>query len=239
MIQTFFKIFYLIVIVIGITPRLWRIKRKAQTMSPQEKDRLVYKTTNWFGKKMVRVAGSTVQVNGIENVPKDKPVLVVSNHQSDMDIPVLLGYLNKPIGFVSKAEIKKFPIVPTWMELMNCVFMDRSNRRQSLQAIKDGIELLKNGHSIVIFPEGTRSKAGEMGEFKAGSFHLAVKAGVAILPVTVDGTYKMFETNGNRMKPAHATVTISKPITPEQYASMDIKELTQHTKDIIAAQLHK
>ncbi|WP_018782138.1 MULTISPECIES: lysophospholipid acyltransferase family protein [Bacillus] len=239
MIQTFFKIFYLIVIVIGITPRLWRIKRKAQTMSPQEKDRLVYKTTNWFGKKMVRVAGSTVQVNGIENVPKDKPVLVVSNHQSDMDIPVLLGYLNKPIGFVSKAEIKKFPIVPTWMELMNCVFMDRSNRRQSLQAIKDGIELLKNGHSIVIFPEGTRSKGREMGEFKAGSFHLAVKAGVAILPVTVDGTYKMFEANGNRMKPAHATVTISKPITPEQYASMDIKELTQHTKDIIAAQLHK
>ncbi|AIK36232.1 lysophospholipid acyltransferase family protein [Bacillus pseudomycoides] len=239
MIQTFFKIFYLIVIVIGITPRLWRIKRKAQTMSPQEKDRLVYKTTNWFGKKMVRVAGSTVQVNGIENVPKDKPVLVVSNHQSDMDIPVLLGYLNKPIGFVSKAEIKKFPIVPTWMELMNCVFMDRSNRRQSLQAIKDGIELLKNGHSIVIFPEGTRSKGREMGEFKAGSFHLAVKAGVAILPVTVDGTYKMFEANGNRMKPAHATVTISKPITPEQYASMDIKELTQYTKDIIAAQLHK
>ncbi|CAI8906520.1 MULTISPECIES: lysophospholipid acyltransferase family protein [Bacillus] len=239
MIQTFFKIFYLIVIVIGITPRLWRIKRKAQTMSPQEKDRLVYKTTNWFGKKMVRVAGSTVQVNGIENVPKDKPVLVVSNHQSDMDIPVLLGYLNKPIGFVSKAEIKKFPIVPTWMELMNCVFMDRSNRRQSLQAIKDGIELLKNGHSIVIFPEGTRSKGREMGEFKAGSFHLAVKAGVAILPVTVDGTYKMFEANGNRMKPAHATVTISKPITPEQYASMDIKELTQYTNDIIAAQLHK
>ncbi|MBY0595188.1 lysophospholipid acyltransferase family protein [Bacillus bingmayongensis] len=239
MIQTFFKIFYLILIVIGITPRLWRIKRKANTMSPQEKDRLVYKTTNWFGKKMVRVAGSTVQVNGLENVPKDKPVLVVSNHQSDMDIPVLLGYLNKPIGFVSKAEIKKFPLVPTWMELMNCVFMDRSDRRQSLQAIKDGIELLKNGHSIVIFPEGTRSKGGEMGDFKAGSFHLAVKSGVAILPVTLDGTYKMFEANGNCMKPAQATVTISKPITPEQYASMDVKELTQYTKDIIAAQLHK
>lgn len=239
MIQTFFKIFYLILIVIGITPRLWRIKRKANTMSPQEKDRLVYKTTNWFGKKMVRVAGSTVQVNGLENVPKDKPVLVVSNHQSNMDIPVLLGFLNKPIGFVSKAEIKKFPLVPTWMELMNCVFMDRSNRRQSLQAIKDGIELLKNGHSIVIFPEGTRSKGGEMGEFKAGSFHLAVKAGVAILPVTLEGTYKMFEENGNRMKPAQATVTISKPITPEQYASMDVKELTQYTQDIIAAQLHK
>ncbi|MGW6189790.1 lysophospholipid acyltransferase family protein [Bacillus cereus] len=239
MIQTFFKIFYLILIVIAITPRLWRIKRKANAMSPQEKDSVVYKTTNWFGKKMVRVTGSTVEVKGLENVPKDKPVLVVSNHQSNMDIPVLLGYLNKPIGFVSKAEIKKFPVVPTWMELMNCVFMDRSDRRQSLKAIKDGIELLKNGHSIVIFPEGTRSKGGEISEFKAGSFHLAVKSGVSILPVTLDGTYKMFEANGNRMKPAHATLTISKPITPEEYASMDAKELTQHTKDIIASQLHK
>ncbi|WP_088292704.1 lysophospholipid acyltransferase family protein [Bacillus mycoides] len=239
MIQTFFKIFYLIIIVIAITPRLWRIKRKANAMSPQEKDSVVYKTTNWFGKKMVRVTGSTVEVKGLENVPKDKPVLVVSNHQSNMDIPVLLGYLNKPIGFVSKAEIKKFPVVPTWMELMNCVFMDRSNRRQSLKAIKDGIELLESGHSIVIFPEGTRSKGGEIGEFKAGSFHLAVKSGVSILPVTLDGTYKMFEANGNRMKPAHAILTISKPITPEEYASMDAKELTQHTKDIIASQLHK
>ncbi|EOO16682.1 lysophospholipid acyltransferase family protein [Bacillus cereus] len=239
MIQTFFKIFYLIVIVITITPRLWRIKRKANAMSPQEKDSVVYKTTNWFGKKMVGVTGSTVEVKGLENVPKDKPVLVVSNHQSNMDIPVLLGYLNKPIGFVSKAEIKKFPVVPTWMELMNCVFMDRSDRRQSLKAIKDGIELLKSGHSIVIFPEGTRSKGGEIGEFKAGSFHLAVKSGVSILPVTLDGTYKMFEANGNRMKPAHATLIISKPITPEEYASMDAKELTQHTKAIIASQLHK
>ncbi|HHP5741698.1 TPA: lysophospholipid acyltransferase family protein, partial [Bacillus paranthracis] len=100
MIQTFFKIFYLILIVIAITPRMWRLKRQVNTMSPQEKDNAVYKTTNWFGKKMVHVAGGTVEVKGLENVPKDKPVLVVSNHQSNMDIPVLLGYLNKPIGFV-------------------------------------------------------------------------------------------------------------------------------------------
>lgn len=112
-----FKIFYLILIVIAITPRLWRIKRKANAMSPQEKDSVVYKTTNWFGKKMVGVTGSTVEVKGLENVPKDKPVLVVSNHQSNMDIPVLLGYLNKPIGFVSKAEIK----------VSGCTNMDGTN----------------------------------------------------------------------------------------------------------------
>ncbi|MDR4369479.1 1-acyl-sn-glycerol-3-phosphate acyltransferase, partial [Bacillus cereus] len=89
-----------------------------------------------------------------------------------------------PFGFVANAVIKKFSVVPTWMDLMNCVFMDLSDRRQSLKAIKDGIELLKTGNSIVLFPAGTRSKGGEVGEFKAGSFHLAVKSGVAILPVT-------------------------------------------------------
>ena len=106
---------------------------------------------------------------------------------------------------------------------MNCVFMDRSDRRQSLQAIKDGIELLKNGHSIVIFPEGTKVRVAKLESLRLVVFILQVKSGVAILPVTLDGTYKMFEANGNRMKPAHATVTISKPITPEDYANMDIK----------------
>lgn len=239
MIQTFFKILYLIFIVIFVTPKLWRLKRQAQVVSPQEKDRLVYKMTNWFGKKMVGLTGSTVEVNGLEYVPDDKPVLVVCNHQSNFDIPILLGYLNKPIGFVSKAEIQKFPLVPKWMELMNCIFMDRSDRRQSLKAIKEGIEAMKQGHSIVIFPEGTRNKGGEMAEFKAGSFHLATKAGVAILPVTIDGTYNIFEANGNKMKKAHVTLTIAKPITAEQYETMDMKELAKYTQDVIAAPLNK
>ncbi|PMU48000.1 1-acyl-sn-glycerol-3-phosphate acyltransferase, partial [Pseudomonas sp. GP01-A3] len=84
---------------------------------------------------------------------------------------------NKPIGFIAKMEITKLPIVPGWMEQMHCVFMDRSDRRQSLKAIKDGVEKLKNGHSLVIFPEGTRSKGTQMGEFKSGSLHLATKSG--------------------------------------------------------------
>ena len=110
-------------------------------------------------------------MKGLENVRKDKPVLVVSNHQSNMDIPVLLGYLNKPIGFVSKAEIK----VPSCTNLdgtYELCIMDRSDRRQSLQAIKDGIELLKNGHSIVIFPEGTKVRVAKLESLRLGVFTL-------------------------------------------------------------------
>ncbi|UOY92860.1 1-acyl-sn-glycerol-3-phosphate acyltransferase [Ectobacillus sp. JY-23] len=236
MVRTVFAVIYIVLLVLGTLPRLSRMKKLAPTLSPEEKDRLVHKTPDSFGKGMIKASGSTVEVKGLEHVP-DRAVLVVCNHQSNFDIPVLMGYLNKPIGFISKVEIKKLPIVSTWMELMNSVFMDRSDRRQSLQAIKDGIELLKNGHSLVIFPEGTRSKGKEMGEFKTGSFHLAVKSGVPILPVTVNGTYNILEANHNKIKPAHVTLTISEPIYEEQYKDMDLKELAAYTQHVIASKL--
>jgi 1-acyl-sn-glycerol-3-phosphate acyltransferase len=237
MIRTIFTAIYLLFLVLSITPRLLRIKKLATTLPPEEKDRLVHKTPDWFGKRMIGITGSTVEVRGLENVPQDRAVLVVCNHQSNFDIPVVMGYLNKPVGFISKAEIKKLPLVADWMELMNCVFMDRSDRRQSLQAIRDGIQLLKDGHSLVIFPEGTRSKGKEIGEFKTGSFHLAVKSGVPILPVTVNGTYNILEANGNRVKPAHVTLTVSEPIYEEQYKDMELKELAAYTRDVIASKL--
>lgn len=237
MIRTIFAAIYLLFLLLRITPRLFRMKKLPPTLPPEEKDRLVHKTPDFFGKRMVGISGSTVEVKGLEHMPQDRAVLVVCNHQSNFDIPVLMGYLNKPIGFISKAEIKKIPIVAPWMELMNCVFMDRSDRRQSLQAIRDGIQLLKDGHSLVIFPEGTRSKGKEMGEFKTGSFHLAMKSGVPILPVTVDGTYNILEANGNKVKPAHVTLTVSKPIYAEQYKNLDLKDLAEHTRNVIASKL--
>ncbi|MFX3625286.1 MAG: lysophospholipid acyltransferase family protein [Ectobacillus sp.] len=237
MIRTVYGLVYLIFLVLAITPRLRKLQKLAPTLAPEEKDRLVHKTPDMFGKKMIAVTGSTVEVKGLENIPQDRAVLVICNHQSNFDIAVLMGYLNKPLGFISKIEIQKIPLVSKWMELMNCVFMDRADRRQSLQAIKQGIELLKGGHSLVIFPEGTRSKNGEIGEFKTGSFHLATKSGVPILPVTISGTYNISEANGFWFKPARVTVTISEPIYEEQYKEMDIKELAQHTRNIIASKL--
>ncbi|MFD3450073.1 lysophospholipid acyltransferase family protein [Microbacteriaceae bacterium 4G12] len=237
MIRTIYGALYIVFLVLATVPRLLKLKKMAPTLAPEEKDRLVHKTPDWFGKGMLRVSGSKIEVKGLGNIPQDRAVLVVSNHQSNFDIPLLMGYLNKPIGFISKAEVKKLPIVRTWMEMMNCVFMDRSNRRQSLQAIKDGITLLKQGHSLVIFPEGTRGKNGEIGEFKTGSFHLAVKSGVPILPVTISGTHNIFESNGNRIKSAEVTLTVSEPIYEEQYKDMDIKELAQHVQDVVASKI--
>jgi 1-acyl-sn-glycerol-3-phosphate acyltransferase len=119
------------------------------------------------------------------------------------------------------------------MENMNCVFMDREDRRQSLQAIKDGIAKLQNGHSLVIFPEGTRSKGDKMGEFKSGSFHLALKSGVPIVPLRINGTYNILESNGNRIKPANISLEAFPPVDPAELGLTDPKAISSYVQQII------
>lgn len=213
--------------------KLSKYKKVPTDLPALERDRIIHQFPDYFGKMMIGVTGSTVTVEGLDNIPKDQSVLFVSNHQSNFDIPLLMGYLQKPIGFIAKAEIKKLPIVPNWMEIMNCVFMDRSDRRQSLNAIKVGIEKLKNGHSLVIFPEGTRSKNNQIGEFKSGSFHLATKSGVPIIPVRIEGTYNILEANNNKIKPANVTLKVFPPVYLDQLGMNDPKEIAAYIKKII------
>jgi 1-acyl-sn-glycerol-3-phosphate acyltransferase len=233
MFRTIFAATRIVVGVIEAKLKLSSVKKIPKDLPVHEQDRIMHQFPDYFGKMMIGCTGSKVKVEGIENIPRDEGVLIVSNHQSNFDIPLLLGYLNKPIGFIAKAELKKLPIVPDWMEQMHSVFMDRSDRRQSLNAIKEGIDKLKNGHSLVIFPEGTRSKSSEIGEFKSGSLHLATKSGVPVIPVRIEGTYNILEANGNRIKPANVTLKVFPPVYPEQIGITDPKELTNYIKDII------
>ena len=103
-------------------------------------------------------------------------LVFVANHQSDFDIPLIAAYAGKPLGFVAKKEMKKVPIVRDWMEMIKCSFIDRDSARKSMEAILKAIETVKSGHSMVIYPEGTRNKGYLELEFKAGSFKLATKS---------------------------------------------------------------
>ncbi|MBK8395414.1 MAG: 1-acyl-sn-glycerol-3-phosphate acyltransferase [Leptospiraceae bacterium] len=172
-------------------------------------------------------------VNGTENLPKG-PVVFVANHQGSFDIPVLIGFVPKPFGFISKIEVLKIPIVGGWMRVMNCVFMDRSSRVKSSQAIGEGVEILKQGHSLVIFPEGTRSKGGPVQNFKAGSVRLAIDAEVPIVPIAIDGTADILEKNKIFMTPADVTITILPQIPVEKIKTMDSKELAAYVQNQIS-----
>lgn len=104
-------------------------------------------------------------------------------------------------------------------------------------AIVEGIKIIKEGHSLVIFPEGTRSKGGPLGEFKAGSFKLATKSKAPIIPVTMDGTYKLMEAQGGKVKPATVNVYIHPPVETANLTKEEQIELPERVKNIIASKL--
>jgi 1-acyl-sn-glycerol-3-phosphate acyltransferase len=142
------------------------------------------------------------------------------------------------IGFIAKIELAKIPVVKTWMEFMKCVFMDRSNMRKSGEAIINGIKNLKEGYSMVIFPEGTRSKGDKMSQFKAGSFKLASKSKCPIIPVTMNGSYKIMEHgNGSWIKPSTVELFIHPMIETANLSKDELDLLPGKVFDIISQKL--
>lgn len=203
----------------------------------EESREMAHIVSGYWARSLVWLAGTKVSVHGVENLPQDKPVLFISNHQGNFDIPLLLGYVNKPKGFVAKIEILKMPIIRTWMKYMGCVFMDRNDMRQSLKTINEAAEHIKAGCSIVLFPEGTRSKSDIMGDFKPGSFKLASKAEATIVPVTIKGSYKIMEANGFIMKPSKVEIIIDTPIDIKGLNKDEISELPDVVRRIIQKNL--
>ena len=222
---------------IGTLPKLNKVKRLEQQGKLEERDAYVHQASTKWMLDNIRRSGSTVEVIGSQNIPQDETVLFISNHQGNFDIPLLMAYIDKPKGFISKIEAKKIPIVVKWMELIHCVFMDRSTLKGSAGAIIEGIKVLKSGHSLVIFPEGTRSRQNQMGEFKHASFKLATKPGIPIVPVTIDGSYKIMEQNNNKIKPAQVKLTIHPMITTKGLSKEELENLPDQVAATIASAL--
>lgn len=193
-------------------PSQLKIKRLKNTLSDADILHRVNVIASKWAMSQVKFAGARVHISGEDNIPKDENVLFVSNHQSNFDIAVFISYIKKDKGYIAKSELLKIPILRTWMKYLNCVFMDRKDLKSSGKAILEGISILKSGYSLVIFPEGTRSKSSTPLEFKSASFKLATKSKVSIIPVTIDGTYKLMELNNNKIKPADVYITIHKPL---------------------------
>ncbi len=165
----------------------------------------------WMG-TLMRIAGCRVETRGLENIPAGRAVVFTPNHQSDYDIPILLTVLDRPHAFVAKKEADKIPLVRTWMRLFDCVFLDRANPRQAIGALRDASALVERGESVIVFPEGTRSRGDRMGEFKSGAFRIALKTGAPVVPVVIDGSYRIMEANHNLMRPGTVRVTFLPPM---------------------------
>lgn len=180
----------------------------------------------------VKEAGITLHVDGIENLP-DTSCLFVSDHQGLLDIPVLITAVNRPIGFIAKKELLKVKIISGWMKEIHCVFIDRTNIRESVKSINKGVENLRNGYNMCIFPEGTRSKGKPVAEFKKGSMKLALKSNSLVVPVAINGTYKVLEANGWRIRPADVIVKILKPIDTQKISKDERRDLSDIIRNSI------
>ena len=190
-----------------------------------------------WSKFTINVVGMDIRVEGRENIP-DKTCLFVGNHTSILDIPVIFYSLNKPVGFIAKKEVLKIPILSYWLSRGKCIPLDRQNPRDAVRVINEGVKNLKDGYSMMIFPEGTRSLDGKTLPFKKGSLKLAIKAKVPIVPVTIDAAFTSFEEN-NKFKPSTVNVTFCKPIETEGLTRDEEKTLAEDIRKIIISNLRK
>lgn len=169
----------------------------------------------WIFRVILQIAGVKITVKGKENIPKDCAVLYVGNHRSYFDI--LVGYVTVPtlLGFVAKKEMEGYPLLSTWMRYVNCLFLDRKNLKEGLKTILAGIDQIKRGISVWIFPEGTRNKQADLFDlltFKEGSLKIAEKSKCPVVPVAMTGTAEIFEQHFPFIRPSHVTIEFGKPI---------------------------
>lgn len=186
-----------------------------------------------WAKGLIESTGTNVELLGLENLPKEDGLVFVANHQSNFDIPLMLAYVPKLAGFIAKKELDGIPFLSKWMRIIGCVFIDRGNAREALKTIKEATDYVKDGKNMILFPEGTRSKGRKMLEFKQGGLRIATKAKAKIVPVTIDGSYKIYEGNGNRIKPEKVIVKFHQPIDTSMLEKDEIKALDNHLFDVI------
>lgn len=180
-------------------------------------------------------SGSSFKVEGAEAIDWSQPYLVVSNHQSMIDICALFRGVPVPLRFVLKKEMIRVPFVSAYARATEMLFIDRDNPRSAPLMLRGAAKLLGEGHSVCIFPEGTRSRDGRLDEFKAGPFQAAVMAGVQILPVALDGAGDVLPpTPWFRAYPGQIRLRFGQPIAS---AGQDRQTLARQVQDAVQALL--
>lgn len=181
--------------------------------SPSAKDKSCKVIVDWGFRLITFIAGTRVIVRGQENIPTDTAVLYVGNHRSYFDIVLTLNHFPNVTGYVAKVEMLRYPLLNIWMKNIHCLFLDRSDIKKGMKTILEGIEDVKNGISLCIFPEGTRNKTPDTFlPFHEGSFKIAEKGGVPVVPMTIVNSAGVFEDHLPKVKRATVVIEFQKPI---------------------------
>jgi len=201
----------------------------------RRRQHLVYFMQWIWSRYCLFLTGAKINFTGIENIPKNKVYCVVANHQGMLDIPILMRIFPWTLGFIAKKELRYFPILGIWMLAVGCIFLDRKRVRKAVKVFDKAAKQLQNAHPMAIFPEGTRSKNGEVADFKAGALKLVIKSQVPIIPVTLDGSGILEDRN----KTKEVFVTIHPKIEFSEIVGMDSAEIAAKIREIVVSSMRK
>ena len=203
--------------------------------NPTMKDKSSLAIVNWAFRMVIRLAGTKVIVKGEERIPKDTAVLYVGNHRSYFDIVLTYVRVPRPTGYIPKKEMTKWPLLSNWMRNLHCLFLDRENVKEGLKTILAAVDKVKNGISICIFPEGTRNKVNDTFlPFHEGSFKIADKGGVPIVPMCIVNSAAIFEDHLPKIKKATVIIEYCEPIYIKDLDKETRKSLGTYASGIIS-----
>lgn len=176
----------------------------------------------FFARGMAWFCHIPFHVQGWEGLPEDiragrQPVIFMSNHESQLDPPVLIAALPVPAVYIAKKEVKYMPFVGWAAMAAGVIFIDRGDRERAIQSIQDAARKIRGGKSVVIFPEGTRSRDGRLLPFKKGGFALALDAGVPIVPMATLGGHQVLPRGSAFPRPGRYTIRVGTPIQPAEH----------------------
>jgi 1-acyl-sn-glycerol-3-phosphate acyltransferase len=191
---------------------------------------------NYWGPGALGALKGTLNAEHLDRIP-DGPVLFVSNHQGYVDIVVFMAAVTmKQHGFVAKQELERVPYFGNWIPRIRSLMIERDDPRSTLRAFQEGETWLRQGFSLVIFPEGTRSKSDTMHAFKKGSLRMATQTGLPIVPVSLSGSWRLFEEKGYP-QPWTVRFYVHEPIMTTGLSKGEIASLNDRVESVIRAKV--
>lgn len=234
MLRLILIILYLIFYLIFSLPALL-VEALIGRFNPALKDKSSKALVGWGFRCISFLAGTRLIVTGRENIPTDTAVLYVGNHRSYFDVVLTLSLFPRITGYVSKIEMKKIPVLRLWMKNIHCLFLDRDNIKEGLKTILAGVEEVKRGNSVCIFPEGTRNRVNDTFlPFHEGSFKIAEKGKVPVVPMTLVNTAAVFEDHAPKIRRAKVVIDFGTPVYLDELDKDTRKKLGVYFSDMIS-----
>ncbi len=199
----------------------------------------VHEVARKWARGILWLSGVKVEVIGTENIIPDGPQIFMANHQSFFDIFIVLAFIPAQFRFIAKKELFRVPLLGGAMRKYGTIEINRQHHVSAVQSIEEAARKIREGKSVMTFPEGTRSVDGEIKAFKKGVFHLAMKAGVPIVPISVVGSREILPKFSLRVRPGSIQMIISRPIQIGGYSEESRDELIARVRDVIVRNFHE